>query len=615
MAVSRITAFITPHPTTAMTSTIQQIPAIRRRPVTPPQREPIAERTYTRATAVAIGLGFLIRCVLVLRQDFPLNDGGLFYLMVRELQSAHYHLPAFTSYNSAGIPFAYSPLSFYVAGAVNQVTGISLLDVFRFLPLFVTSLTVVAFYLLARAMIRSRATVLAAVLAFAVLPRSYIWLLMGGGLTRSFGFLFAILSLHSAFLLYTKRQWRYAATLTLFTTLTVLSHLGTAPFTAFSIALLFLFYGRHRHGMIASAAVVAGTIVLSAPWWLTVMGTHGIAPFLAASATGGSLFGDAGVRNHVLVSVARFGMGTGEPLFPLVGVLAVIGVLPSLTRERCILPVWWLTITLLEARAGATYSTLPVALLAGIAVTDVLLPVLRGRSVWSLALGDRRVAGRPLMTPVLPLRRRHVEWRAWAVLGIFLTYGAVCALLTTPELGSEGRWLSSLSKDERDVMTWVSQRTPPNSRFLIVSGASWGGWWADRVSEWFPVLADRPSVATVQGYEWLPGETYSHRWGEYDAAQRCSGWTAPCLDDWSKATGREFTHVLLTRNPEAPCCDQLLASLRNDKRYELLFDGPGGVIFVRRQGDRLQSRADSVREPADTGGAGPSPLTAPTVAH
>lgn len=575
-----------------------------------PQREPRVDQAYGRAMLGAIVLGVLVRTALVLREDFPLNDGGLFYLMVRELQSAHYHLPAFTSYNAAGIPFAYSPLSFYVAAMVNQVSGLGLMDVFRFLPLAVTSLTVVAFYLLARVMMRSRATMLAAVLAFAVLPRSFIWLLMGGGLTRSFGFLFAILAISQAFLLYTRRDWRYAATLTLCTTLTVLSHLGTAPFTAFSIALFFLFYGRHRHGLMSSAAVIAGTLVLSAPWWLTVVGTHGFAPFLAASATGGSLFGDAGVRNHVLVSVARFGMGTGEPLFPLIGVLAVIGVLPSLTKERCILPVWWLTITLLEARAGATYSTIPVALLAGLAITDVLLPVLRGRPVRLLGSSDRRSAVRPASS-VLPLRRRGREWRASAVLGIFLAYGLVCAQLTRPELGSEGRWLSSLTQDERSLMSWVSQRTPPDSKFLIVTGGSWGGWWADRVSEWFPVLAARSSVATVQGYEWLPGETYSHRWGEYDAAQRCSNWTAPCLDDWAKGTGRSFTHVLLTRNPAAPCCDQLLASLRQDPRYELLFDGPGGVIFVRRDADGGAARAGRAGEHQNLAAAPLTPRGSP----
>ena len=52
--------------------------------------------------AVALGIG--VRAYHVMSHDFPLNDGGLFFSMVRDLQAAHYHLPAFTSYNQAGIP-------------------------------------------------------------------------------------------------------------------------------------------------------------------------------------------------------------------------------------------------------------------------------------------------------------------------------------------------------------------------------------------------------------------------------------------------------------------------------------------------------------------------------
>ena len=37
-----------------------------------------------------------------------------------------------------------------------------------------------------------------------------IWMLMGGGLTRSLGFLFALLTVRLLHSFYTTRQWRYA---------------------------------------------------------------------------------------------------------------------------------------------------------------------------------------------------------------------------------------------------------------------------------------------------------------------------------------------------------------------------------------------------------------------
>src|SRR5439155_11333388 len=98
-----------------------------------------------------VNLGLFVRLVLVAAgKGFPLNDGGMFYAMVQDLQRAGYHLPAFTSYNGGNIPYAYPPLGFYLAGALNDVAHISLIDILRFLPAIASTLTIPAFYLLAR---------------------------------------------------------------------------------------------------------------------------------------------------------------------------------------------------------------------------------------------------------------------------------------------------------------------------------------------------------------------------------------------------------------------------------------------------------------------------------
>jgi len=96
---------------------------------------PSQARPYRQALIAAVLLGAAVRTYHVLSHGFPLNDGGLFFSMVRDLQAAHYRLPAFTSYNDAGIPYAYSPLGFYLAALVNDWTPLSLVDVFRWLPL------------------------------------------------------------------------------------------------------------------------------------------------------------------------------------------------------------------------------------------------------------------------------------------------------------------------------------------------------------------------------------------------------------------------------------------------------------------------------------------------
>ena len=103
---------------------------------------------------VALTLGIAVRAVPIATGDgFPLNDGGMFYVMVEDLKAAGYALPEYTSYNGGDIPFAYSPLPFYLAAGLSDLGGWDTLDVLRFLPLLFSILTIPAFYLLARAML------------------------------------------------------------------------------------------------------------------------------------------------------------------------------------------------------------------------------------------------------------------------------------------------------------------------------------------------------------------------------------------------------------------------------------------------------------------------------
>ncbi len=66
---------------------------------------------------VALAVGALIRLTFVLIGDgFPLNDGGMFLVMVEDLKPG-FGLPQYTSYNGGDIPYAYSPLMFYLTPA------------------------------------------------------------------------------------------------------------------------------------------------------------------------------------------------------------------------------------------------------------------------------------------------------------------------------------------------------------------------------------------------------------------------------------------------------------------------------------------------------------------
>jgi ABC-type amino acid transport substrate-binding protein len=536
-----------------------------------------AERWPAIATVVAAVLAISVRGFLVMSRSFPLNDGALFLLMTEEIGDHGFRLPVMTAYNAAHIPFAYSPLGFYLAAFLHFGGGIDLFALFRILPLVFSCLCVLAFYLLARDLAPTRATLIASLATFAVLPRSFLWLIMGGGLTRSMGFFFAILTLWQLHRVYSRQAWRHVPWATLFASLTVLSHLGTAPFVAFSAVLMLLSFGRTWRSVQASLVIVAGTVLLTAPWWASVAATHGFAPFIAAGATGGTVFGTH--RGEALTKLAFFGLGTAEPLFPLIGALAILGSFAMLTRRGAFVPLWWLTIILLDTRAGATYASIPVALLAGLAITEVIVPIIARPPLWSGLTSSIPSGGWDIVMRA-PRRR---QWAVAAVLFVLMGYGVASSVVRRPSLGAEGRYLTSLTTEDRRAMSWVVSHTPPTSRFVIMVGGAAGGWWADRVGEWFPVLARRVSVATVQGTEWLPAGTFERREREYDRLQGCAAWGARCLSQWARTTGRAYTHVYIPKTLAFPCCEPLDSALRHDPTYRLLFDGPGAAIYELRE--------------------------------
>lgn len=540
----------------------------------PRARRWAAWATPGRLVGAAILLGVLVRAALVLASDFPLNDGALFLEMSRAIRAAHYHLPPTVAYNGVDIPFGYSPFAFYLVAALHDTVGLDLIQALRVVPLLATSACVLAFAAFARDVLprvaagvtRTEPALVGAVLAFALLPRSYSWLIMGGGLTRSIGFLFAILAIHQAFLLYTRAGWKHAVLLGLFAALTVLSHLGTAPFAAFSIALMFAAYGRHRVGVLGSAVALAVTLAIAAPWAASVVAHHGWAPFVAARSTGGNVFDGGVVRWTISMRIAMLGMGdTGEPLFPLIGAVALFGAVASARARQLVLPCWMGLIFLLEARAPGTYATVPVALLAGIGIAAVLWP-----AIFPAGTADSRVG------------LRATRWESWAVVAALLAYVLAGAVARSPSLSGDGQLLRGLPPDERAAMAWVSRSTPADARFLVLTGPGHVNVWGDRVSEWFPTLARRVSVATLQGREWINDGTFTRREAEYIQLQACAPGNGACLDQWARAAGTSYTHVFVSKERSFVAVAPLMSALRSDPAFVVVYDGPGALVVARR---------------------------------
>ena len=243
-----------------------------------PRASPIAgASTYL---AAALILGIFVRALPLIGLDFPLGDGGMFAVMAEDLRSGDYRLPAFTSYNGGDIPFAYPPLGIYVLAIIpgNPVAT----EVW--LPLLWSSLAILAFWALARAVFDDDAVGIATI-AFALLPGANAWQIMGGGVTRGLEQVVSLLALASIARLLDAPGISRALVAVVFAGLAGLSH----PVAPFAIVLgavtLWAFRSRSRRGALWLVVVAGGSAAVMAPWLAAVVGQHGVQPFFAALET------------------------------------------------------------------------------------------------------------------------------------------------------------------------------------------------------------------------------------------------------------------------------------------------------------------------------------------
>jgi hypothetical protein len=150
--------------------------------------------------------------------------------------------------------------------------------------------------------------------------------------------------------------------------------------------------------------------------------------------------------------------------------------------------VFWLPLVFfIQSRAPDQRATIPLALLAGSGIYELL----------------RFLAARFSE----PIKIRNISITA-------------CGLIVYALIGS---WVSMsslvkpLSEKSLESFEWIRRETSADSKILVISGKAWI---FDNYSEWMSAMTGRESVSTVQGYEWLPGfskriSLYNHLQYEY----------------------------------------------------------------------------------------------------
>lgn len=472
---------------------------------------------------------------------FPLNDGGMFLDMTRDLQANHYRLPATTSYNRLDLPYAYPPLGFYLTALLSDLTRIPLLDLFLWLPAFLSILAIPAFYLFARALLADDLRAALATLFFALTPGSYFWPIMGGGVTRSPAVFFLLLAACCALRLFREQKDGFIFPSILFASLTVLSHPEAGLQLAGLCALFWMFYGRTRAGMLRACLLALGVTLLAAPWWGTVLARHGPAPFLSALQSG----------QHATVNRLELlaGMFLSGEWIPLLLLLRLTGLAHAIWKRNYILIALVFVPALLDPRSASAISFLAMCMLSALAFLDAipaLLKKFRGLEINSML--DHRAG----MTALF-----------------------IMALLLFLQCGLRNYTLinTTLTVEEREAMRWLSENISPAQNFYLVTGRAYS--MSDPAQEWFPTLTGQHSQTTLQGLEWTLGPRFTPRLNDLTELQACA--EIACVESWSARAGLAYDYLWIAK--AAPSFESALASAN----YALVYESESLAVFARKK--------------------------------
>lgn len=498
---------------------------------------------------VAILLGGLVRFLPALTAGFPVNDGGMFMLMTEELKANHYALPDFTAYNQAHIPFAYPPLGFYATALISDLFGLPVIAVVRWSPALVSTLALLAFFILAREILDSGYRAGLATLFYGLAPVSFGWAVMGGGITRAYGLAFLYLTVAFARRLYVRPRATIALLTAVFGALAALSHPETGLQAAAACILLWFFRGRTRASVGWSFLVAVGVLLFAAPWWGAVLAMHGVAPFFSAMQTSSD-------RVTAIVQLVTLQIDGNNVFFPLTIAMGLIGMAAIMARKQYFLPLWFVLPFLVDPRSAGGIAMIPLAMAAAIGFDQVLAPGL------------------------LALRSRKGDWfQDRFVLGalfVILVYLFFSAGVFGVKLAK-----ASLSESDRAAIAWVRENIAPDSAFLLLTGEPYS--MKDPFQEWFPALTPNHSVTTIQGLEWTLGPRFFPRYGDLVALQHCA--EAACVEAWSERTGLGYHYLLVRVPPEKnqvgleASLRLLIGSLSREAGYQPVYESPGFVIY------------------------------------
>lgn len=419
-----------------------------------------------------------------LAHPYPTGYAGLFSLMADLLVQNQFHPAGLIPYYSPeGLPFVYPPLGIGLYAFAVGILNIPRLVYLRFIPPFFTLLSLIPVYSIARFFLKSKPVAVTAVLLSFLSPAIFFYNIGAGGIVRAAALFFALMGLWLAFRgLPDGRRRDLILSGGLFAAV-ILTHLSYIPFFLLSLGLYLLICQRTARAAGRAGFIVALGLLLSAPWWVEIAATHGLAVFLNAMNSHRNAdillrFTEPLNPFWLLRSYAAAFIG----LVPLGGI-AVFGVLILLLRKQFFVPAWFLALLFLTGESDRY-----LVFIGGMAAAYFLYNLVSD------------------LVKTLKLRRGQV-------ITTVVLAALIAASLVSP-LRQMARQVPGISEETIRLSQWFQENTPAGAAFL--------GFARDEdITEWLPYYLERPLALPYWGTEWTgiyprQGEILEELIGCYD---------------------------------------------------------------------------------------------------
>lgn len=507
-------------------------------------------------------LGILLRFTIVSSSSYPINDGGMFYIITNTIAENNFEFPINIDYNRYNIPFAYPPFSFYLAAFVVKIFKITTLDLLHFLPFIFSSLTIPVFYFIVKNLFSTK-TALFSLLAYISIPRSYEWQIMGGGLTRSIGTFFCFYAIYYGIIYFKEKKQSDYTKHVVFLFLTAITHLEWLFFATYTLIILLTLFNRKRMNFKKMIRSVFLVLTISSPWWLFVIYQHGIDVFLSFSRAG---FMHA-LSPYTFLS-PLFNL-TDEQFIPFFYILSIIGLVKMIALKKHTLPILFFLPLLLAPRSSPNLIVFPISIISGWFLNKTfgkdIAKLFNFSFVYSINLQSKIhillfIAGASLLTSIL--------------------FTANILMI-----GKNNVYYHSLNNNLYYSMEWIKNNTKREEAFLVLSQTTQGKWGMDSVNEWFPAITERKSLTAPQGTEWLNKNIFIEKVRLYVAFGTCSKNEINCYEKISWTNDTLFNYVYIEKSTknwgDASQYLNLIEKLQKNQSYQDVYSNNNVVIFEK----------------------------------